>query len=86
MSNIDKQNTKVALSLEDFEYLTPYEKLCKDLLHDIRSAVYIDQMPSKDIIVVIRKNALQHIVVPYAAGDYKLDGYPDSDSIEVIWK
>jgi hypothetical protein len=82
--DLDKQNTRINMSLEDFELLDRYKRWWKELTTAIRNKVYIDQTTSEKIYVKIKKNELQDLLVPYAASDCELDMYPD-ESIEVEW-
>ena len=82
--SIDRQNTKVTMSLEDYEMLKAYEKAYNSTIKELKALTYIDSMTSEEIVVVLKKKALQDYIVPFAANDVELDGYPDG--VKVVWK
>lgn len=81
---IDKKNTTVTMTLEDYENLQGYVERYNRLISDIRSLVYIDYITPSEVVVVLKKQKLTDFVVPFAASDCELDGYPEG--VTVIWK
>ncbi len=82
--SIDKQNAKVTMSLSDYESLEGYRRAYKELIKEIKGLAYINKMTNENIIVVVNKKQAQDFIVPFAAEDCELDGYPDG--VIVIWE
>lgn len=78
MSCIDKENTKVTMSLKDYEVLANYEKAYRVLQNEIRKLVYIDGITTDSATIIINKKALEQFIYPFAERDCELDGLEES--------
>lgn len=81
---MDEDKTTVTMPLKDFDELRSYKKAYKELISAIRRVAFIDAMTTNEITVVIKKQAAQDFLVPFAADDCELESYPDG--VIVNWK
>lgn len=84
MQNIDKQSTKVTMSMEDYEFLNSYKKSYENLIKDLKGLTYIDSMTTDEIVVVIKRKSAEDLIAPFAGRDCELEMYPEG--VKVIWK
>lgn len=81
---MDRQGTRVEMSLKDFEEMQGYEKAYNRLIKTIKNLTQIDKLTCKEVEVSINTLLAQDLIVPFAAEDMELEGYPHG--VKVVWK
>lgn len=82
---MDKQNTRVNMSLEDYEGLEYYKRGFNKLLKDIKNIAYIDSITSEEAIIKVKYDQFINFLINHISKDCELE-HLENNQITVIWK